>query len=602
MDAMPPSVAGVRALVSAYASGRLDPAAALRAVHAAIDRRGADGVWIHVRPLEATLAELGQAERRRQAGAALPLLGVPFAVKDNIDVAGLPTTAGCPAFAYKAERTATTVARLQAAGAVLVGKTNLDQFATGLVGTRSPYGAPASVFHPDYISGGSSSGSAVAVAAGLVAFALGTDTAGSGRVPAAFNGIVGLKPTRGVLSTAGVVPACRSLDCVSIFARDAEDAAAVFAIASGFDPADPYSRAGGPPAPPFGPGFRVGAPPPAQREFFGDEGAAHLYEAALERLEGIGGRVVEIDLTPFRAAAELLYAGPWVAERLAAIRPFFERHADAMDPVVRSIIGGATRLTAVDAFEGLYRLEALRRETGEQWKAVDVLALPTAGTIYTHARIAADPITLNGNLGYYTNFVNLLDLSAIAVPAGLRPNGLPFGLSLITPPFHDEALCALGAAFAAGRLTVTTGRAAVRLAVVGAHLTGQPLNHELTGRGARLVRAGHTAPEYRLYALTGTVPAKPGLIRVRPGQGDAIEVEVWALDEAAFGGFVAAVPPPLAVGTLRLDDGGEVKGFLCEPLAVEGARDITGLGGWRSYLASPGGLASAGGLPSAGAA
>ena len=583
------AVPGVRDLVSAYATGQLHPADALRAVHAGIERRGADGVWIHVRPLEATLAELGQVERRRQAGAAVPLFGVPFAVKDNIDVAGLPTTAGCPAFAYKAERTAGVVERLQAAGAVLVGKTNLDQFATGLVGTRSPYGAPASVFHPDYISGGSSSGSAVAVAAGLVAFALGTDTAGSGRVPAAFNGIVGLKPTRGVLSTAGVVPACRSLDCVSIFARDAEDAAVVFAIASGFDPADPYSREGGLPAAPFAVDFRVGAPPPAQREFFGDEGAAHLYEAALERLRALGGQVVEIDLTPFRAAAELLYAGPWVAERLAAIRPFFERHADAMDPVVRSIIGGASRLSATDAFEGLYRLEALRRETGAQWKAMDVLALPTTGTIYTRARIAADPVALNANLGYYTNFVNLLDLSAIAVPAGLRPNGLPFGLSLIAGAFHDEALCGLGAAFAKGRLAAAGGRLAVRLAVVGAHLTGQPLNHELTGRGARLVRSARTAPEYRLYALAGTAPAKPGLVRVRPGQGGAIEVEVWELDEAPFGSFVAAVPPPLAVGTLRLDDGGEVKGFLCEPLAVEGARDITALGGWRRYLATGGG-------------
>ena len=584
-----PAVAGVRDLLSAYAGGRLRPADALRSVHDAIERRGADAVWIHVRPLEATLAELDQAEQRRLAGAAVPLLGLPFAVKDNIDVAGLPTTAGCPAFAYKAERTASVVERLQAAGAVLVGKTNLDQFATGLVGTRSPYGAPASVFHPDYISGGSSSGSAVAVAAGLVAFALGTDTAGSGRVPAAFNGIVGLKPTRGLLSTAGVVPACRSLDCVSIFARDAEDAGAVLAIASGFDPADPYSREGRPPAPPFAAGFRVGAPPPDQREFFGDEGAAHLYAGALERLQALGGELVEIDLTPFRAVAELLYAGPWVAERLAAIRPFFERHADAMDPVVRSIIGGASRLSATDAFEGLYRLEALRGETGAQWKAMDVLALPTTGTIYTRARIAVEPLALNANLGYYTNFVNLLDLSAIAVPAGLRPNGLPFGLSLIAPAFHDEALCALGAAFAKGHLALAGGRLAVRLAVVGAHLTGQPLNHELTGRGARLVRAARTAPEYRLYALAGTAPAKPGLVRVRPGQGRTIEVEVWELEEAAFGAFVAAVPPPLTIGTLRLDDGGEVKGFLCEPLAVEGARDITALGGWRRYLASEGG-------------
>jgi allophanate hydrolase len=580
------AVPGVRALRATYAAGALHPADVLRAAHAAIDRRGEDAVWIHRVRLDDALAALDRAERRRQVGVSLPLFGVPFAVKDNIDVVGLPTTAACPAFAYKAERTATAVERLQAAGAILMGKTNLDQFATGLVGTRSPYGAPSSVFHPDYISGGSSSGSAVAVAAGLVAFALGTDTAGSGRVPAAFNGIVGLKPTRGMVSAAGVVPACRSLDCVSIFARDAEDAAAVLAVARGVDPADPYSRPPGPAAPPPARGFRFGAPRPAQREFFGDEAAAHLYEAALARLAALGGQAVEIDLAPFRAAADLLYAGPWVAERLAAIRAFFARHAEDMDPVVRSIIEGAGRLSAVDAFEGLYRLEALRRETAEQWHTMDVLALPTTGTIYTHARIAADPIGLNSNLGYYTNFVNLLDLAAIALPAGRRSSGLPFGLSLIAPAFHDDALCALAAAFAAGRLAEPDAPAAIHLAVVGAHLAGQPLNPELTRRGARLVRTVRTAPEYRLYALAGTRPPKPGLVRVRSGQGGAIEVEVWEMDAAAFGAFVAAVPPPLAIGTLRLEDGAEVKGFVCEPLAVEGARDITALGGWRAYLTS----------------
>ncbi|HKZ04903.1 MAG TPA: allophanate hydrolase [Methylomirabilota bacterium] len=580
------AIPGVRALLAGYAAERLHPADALRAAYAAIDARGEDRVWIHRMPLEAALSALEEADGRRRAGAALPLFGVPFAVKDNIDVAGLPTTAGCPAFAYKAERSATVVQRLERAGAILVGKTNLDQFATGLVGTRSPYGAPSSVYDPAYISGGSSSGSAVAVAAGLVAFALGTDTAGSGRVPAAFNEVVGLKPTRGLVSAAGVVPACRSLDCVSIFCHDAEDAATVLRVARGRDPADPYSRPPAASAPPLGPGFRFGVPPPAQREFFGDEGAARLYEVALERLAALGGQAVEIDFAPFRAAAELLYAGPWVAERLAAIRPFFERHADAMDPVVARIIGGGARYSAADTFDAMYRLEALRRATEAQWRGMDVLALPTTGTIYTHARIAADPIGLNTNLGYYTNFVNLLDLSAIAVPAGRRPNGLPFGLSLIAPAFHDEALCALGSAFAAGRLGDPGTRAAVRLAVVGAHLAGQPLNHELTGRGARLAWSGRTAPEYRLYALAGTNPPKPGLVRVAPGEGGAIEVEVWELQAAEFGAFVAAVPPPLAIGTVWLADGSSVKGFLCEPLAVEGAQDITALGAWRAYLAS----------------
>ena len=576
----------IAALLAGYGDGSLRPEDVLREAYAAIERRGADHVWIHRVPLETTLEALEEADGRRRVGAALPLFGVPFAVKDNMDVAGLPTTAGCPAFAYKAERSATVVQRLQNAGAILVGKTNLDQFATGLVGTRSPYGAPSSVYDPAYISGGSSSGSAVAVAAGLVAFALGSDTAGSGRVPAAFNGIVGLKPTRGLVSAAGVVPACRSLDCVSIFGRDADDAAAVLAVARGPDPADPYSRGPAPPAPPFGPGFRFGVLVRTQREFFGDEGAARLYEVAIERLAALGGQAVEVDFQPFRAVADLLYAGPWVAERLAAIRPFFERHAEAMDPVVARIIGEAARFSAADAFEGLYRLEALRRTTETQWRGMDVLALPTTGTIYTHARIAADPVGLNTNLGYYTNFVNLLDLAAIAVPAGRRPNGLPFGLSLIAPAFHDEALCVLATAFASGRLSAEGERAAVRLAVVGAHLTGQPLNHELTSRGGRLVWSGRTSPEYRLYALARSNPPKPGLVRVGPGQGTAIEVEVWELDAAGFGAFVAGVPPPLTIGTVRLEDGRTVKGFLCEAIAVEDAQDITSLGGWRAYLAS----------------
>ncbi len=578
------AVPSVGTLLAGYAAGTLRPEDVLRASYAAIERRGADGVWIDRLSLAEARAQLDVADARRRAGATLPLFGVPFAVKDNMDVAGRATTAACPAFAYTAARTATVVERLQAAGAVLVGKTNLDQFATGLVGIRSPYGAPASVFHPDYVPGGSSSGSAVAVAAGLVAFALGTDTAGSGRVPAAFNGIVGLKPTRGLVSMAGIVPACRSLDCVSVFARTAEDARIVFDVARAADPADPYSREGGADAPPFEPDFRFGVPSPGEREFFGDGAAADLYEAALLRLEHLGGRRVEIDFAPFRAAAELLYAGPWVAERLAAIRSFFEAQPEAMHPVVRTIIAGATRLSAADVFEGIYRLEALRKATAAQCRGMDVLALPTTGTIYTRAQVEADPIRLNSNLGFYTNFVNLLDLTAIAVPAGLRPNGLPFGMSLITSAFHDRALCGLGTAFATGRLPVPPSRARIRLAVVGAHLAGQPLNGELTARGARLVRACRTASAYRLFALAGTTPPKPGLIRVAGARGAAIEVEVWELEEGPFGAFVSRVPPPLAIGSVTLEDGETVKGFVCEGHAVEEAEDISVYGGWRAYL------------------
>jgi allophanate hydrolase len=593
------STPGVGPLLSAYAAGALDPATVLREVYAAIGRRGADSVWIHVVPLEDALAQLDAARQRRDAGAALPLLGVPFAIKDNIDVAGRPTTAGCPAFAYKPETTATVVRRLQAAGAVLVGKTNLDQFATGLTGTRSPYGALSSVFDPAYVAGGSSSGSAVAVAARLVAFALGTDTAGSGRVPAAFNGIVGFKPTRGLVSTAGVVPACRSLDCVSVLAPTVDDVARVFAVARGPDPEDPYSRehTGAPVS--LGPGFRFGVPGHAQREFFGDEAAARLYEQALDRLEALGGRRVEIDLSPFRGAAELLYGGPWLAERLAALGPFFDAHPEEIHPVVRTIVGRAAALSAVDVFHGMYRLEALRRGAAAQWAGMDVLVLPTTGTIYRHTAVEADPIRLNDNLGYYTNFVNLLDCCAVAVPAGLRPNGLPFGISLIGPAFHDEMICALGTIWErrreersldpGGAVPRSSGDRAVQLAVVGAHLSGQPLNRALADRGARLVRACRTAPVYRLYALRATVPPRPGLVRVAGEPGAAVEVEVWELGEAAFGSFVAAIPPPLSIGTVTLEDGEAVKGFLCEAHAVAGADDISACGGWRAYLAGRGG-------------
>jgi allophanate hydrolase len=528
-------------------------------------------VWIELVPKEQALARAAALESSPDS-MKLPLCGVPFAVKDNIDVAGMPTTAGCPAYAYTPEQSARVVELLLAAGAILIGKTNLDQFATGLVGVRSPYGICSSVYDDRYISGGSSAGSAVAVAKGLVSFSLGTDTAGSGRVPAAFNNLIGTKPTRGAISNDGVVPACRTLDCVSIFAANAEDALTVLKSArepGTRDAAAPW--AGGP--------FRFGVPPADQLEFFGDTAASELYTAAIARMEQRGGARVEFDFRPFRAAANLLYSGPWVAERLTAIKPFFEAHADEMDPTVRTIIGGASKYSAVDTFDAMYKLEEFRKQTAAEWARMDVMLLPTTGTTYTIEEVRAQPIALNTNLGYYTNFVNLLDLAAVAIPAGFRANGLPFGVTLIGPAFTDAALHHL----ASGTYPKTPPGCCL-VAVLGAHLTGQPLNWQLTERGARLVKTCRTAPGYRFYALSGSVPAKPGLVRDDSVQGPGIEVEVWAVPMEHFGSFVALIPPPLSIGTATLDDGSVVKCFLCEPYAIPAAREITELGGWRNYL------------------
>jgi len=522
----------------------------------------------------------------RPSGVDGPLAGMTFAIKDNIDLAGLPTTAGCPAFAYQPERSAYVVERLMKAGAIPIGKTNLDQFATGLVGTRSPYGACSSVFDERYISGGSSSGSAVAVARGLVDFSLGTDTAGSGRVPAAFNNLIGLKPTRGLLSTSGVVPACRSLDCVSVFAKDCDLARRVWNVARGFDARDPFSRVIGPgqdAAPWLGGAFRFGVFPEDGLEFFGDDEAAALYRKAVDRLNELGGEKIEIDFSIFGEAAALLYSGPWVAERLAAIRPFMETHADEMNSVVRDVISGAQRYSAVDAFEAEYKLRELRRRSEAEWRKVDVMVLPTTGTIYTHEAVEAEPIKLNTNLGYYTNFVNLLDLAAVAAPAGFRANGLPFGISFIGLAFSDEALLSLADFYHRGTAPAAPP-GCVPVAVVGAHLSGQPLNCQLTERGARLMKTCRTALGYRLYALDGTVPPKPGLVRDLEFSGDGIEVEVWAVPEDRFGGLVAAVPPPLGIGCATLDNGDVVKCFICESYAIEHATEITSFGGWRNYL------------------
>ena len=574
------------ALKTAYDAGDT-PISVLERVFSRIEAGSLNPIWISLVPRDVVLARA--AEVARGDREKLPLYGVPFAVKDNMDVAGLETTAGCPAFAYLAKETATVVLRLEAAGAILVGKTNMDQFATGLVGTRSPYGACASVYNADYISGGSSSGSAVAVASGLVSFSLGTDTAGSGRVPAAFNNLVGLKPTRGSLSTHGVVPACRTLDCVSIFARTATEAKQVFDAARGFDALDPYSRPSAGrdgQAPWLGGPFRFGVPRRDQWEFFGDAEAQRLFEASVLQLESLGGTAAEFDLRPFQEAAKLLYSGPWVAERLAALKPFFEVHAEEIHPIVRGIIEGGAKYSAVDCYEAQYRLEELRRQTDVFWANTDLMLLPTTGTTYTHAEVEAEPVRLNSNLGIYTNFVNLLDLAAIAVPAGFRPNGLPFGVSLIGPAQTDTALLAMAARMQqpSDPWPLTSPPGCTLLAVVGAHLTGQPLNRQLTERGARLVSTTKTALGYRLYALPNTSPPKPGLVRAPGGEGPGMEVEVWAMPTAHFGSFVAEVPAPLGIGCLELADGSVVKGFICEPYALESAVEITQFGGWRAYL------------------
>jgi allophanate hydrolase len=592
-------------LAAAYAAGATTPVEVAREVLRRVRAAGDDHVWVSkvaeaaVMARAALLAGL-DAETRR----GLPLYGIPFAVKDNIDVAGMETTAACPAFAYRAQRSATCVERLIDAGAILVGKTNLDQFATGLVGVRSPYGVPRNPMAPDYVPGGSSSGSAVAVSSGLVSFALGTDTAGSGRVPAGFTNIVGLKPTRGLISAAGVVPACRTLDCVSIFALTADDALDVLRVAAVPDTADAYSRRGEIGAATRPPAFRFAVPQAAQRQFFGDEAARAEYETGIARLTAMGGTPVEIDYAPFLATAKLLYEGPWLAERLHAAKDLLARHPEALHPVTRQIIAGGDGYSGLDAFRGLYRLEELRAATRPVWDTADMLYVPTTGTIYSVAEVEADPIRLNANLGFYTNFVNFLDLSAIAVPSGMRPAGgpkagTPIGATFIAPAFRDGMLAALGAEFHARTALPlgATGAALPRrpaapaarteiidVAVVGAHLSGQPLNPQLTSLGAVLRRRARTTPAYRLYALPGT-PARPGLVRVAEG-GASIECEVWSVPAAKFGGFVAAIAAPLGIGKLVLDDGSQVSGFICEPIGVQGAEDITQFGGWRGYLSS----------------
>lgn len=611
MDSLFP-LSDISSLQERYISGELTPSQLVEIIHAEI-QADTHSAWIHRLPLE-TLKYYAETVEKEEM-SALALYGIPFAIKDNIDLAGVPTTAACPEFAYTPQCSATVVQRLIDAGAIPIGKTNLDQFATGLNGTRSPYGACRNAFNPNYISGGSSSGSAVVLAKGLVCFSLGTDTAGSGRVPAAFNNIIGYKPTKGLLSLRGVVPACRSLDCVSIFAFTAVDAGRVFAVAAGYDPQDIYSREqqkydhnpSSSQQLPRQPAC-FGLPHKEQLQFFGNQESERLFSEALKKLQALGNSIIEIDFSPFTEAARLLYEGPWVAERYTAIQNFFDTHNDQVISPVREIIEEANRYSATDVFNGLYRLRALKQQADRIWSDVDFLLTPTTGTIYRIQEILEEPVRLNANLGYYTNFMNLLDYSAVAVPAGFQNDGLPFGITLVAPAHRDVSLLHLASRLqqAYALPLGTTGyplvkevlpnkfafqdiqaiqNELVRIVVCGAHLSGLPLNEQLTSRGGRLVISTTTSCDYRLYALPGGPPDRPGLVHVENGeQGSGVEVEVWELPVREFGSFVAAIPAPLSIGTVKLADSSTVQGFLCERYAVISAKDISSFGSWRTYL------------------
>jgi len=585
---------------AAYRSGAMTPD---RLLSLAAQYSADDSAWIARAQPEQLAMQLAQLNDRLDAVGGdidkLPLYGVPFAIKDNIDAAGWDTTAACPEFAYSPTSDATVVAKLRAAGAILMGKTNLDQFATGLVGTRSPYGAVGNSFNADYVSGGSSSGSASVVARGLVAFALGTDTAGSGRVPAGFNNIVGLKPTKGRFSNTGLVSACRTLDCISVFALTVEDAAAVAQVAQGYDASDAYSRSN-PYTAPVSVGASIKLAIPASLEFFGDTQNQAVFEQAVEHFKALGAVISEVDFSAFKALADQLYSGPWVAERTVALEGMLEHQPQAINPVVRGIVENGFQYSACDAYKAEYLRAELSRRINDTLAGFDALLVPTSPTIRTRADMVLEPVRYNAQFGYYTNFTNLADLSALALPAGLRADGLPCGITLLAPAWHDSALAHLGQRWQAS-LELPLGATerhlpapaaaqqapgTVRVAVVGAHLSGMPLNFQLTTRNAVLVEQTLTASTYRLYALPGTVPPKPGLARADGGR--SIIVELWDMPIARFGEFVAEIPAPLGIGTLMLADGRSVKGFICEPWALADALDVTEFGGWRAYVTSKG--------------
>ena len=593
LDTLPFTLPSLR---SAYADGA-SPAAVVEEVYRRIAGVDDPGIFIDLFDKAEVLAA---ATVLKGLDRSLPLWGVPFAIKDNIDVAGHPTTAACPAFTYVAKEDAAAVARLKAAGALAIGKTNLDQFATGLVGVRSPYHVPLNAIDPAIVPGGSSSGSAVAVAHGMVSFSLGTDTAGSGRVPAALNNIVGLKPTLGAISASGLVPACRTLDTISIFALTVEDAHTVLEAVAAHDPRDAYSRAVGvTPLSPLPDTFRVGVPDAATIEFFGDTLQQASYTSDLHRLEKAGAELVPLDFTPFHDIARLLYDGAWVAERHAVIEDLLAANPEAVHPVTRQIIRVAETQSATDAFRGMYRLKELRAVADPMVASVDLLCVPTIPTFYTVADLAQDPIGPNARLGTYTNFVNLMDLCGIAVPTARRSDGRPGSVTLLAEAGRDGWLASVALALErSGNVGATAhprpapgvhapqpGADEMAIAVCGAHMAGLPLNGQLTSRGGRFLRATTTAGDYRLYALNGGPPERPGLVR-DPTGGGSVPVEVWALPMAEVGGFLAGIPSPLGLGTLTLSDGEKVTGFLCEPHGLAGAKELEAEAGWRGHLAS----------------
>ena len=584
---------------AAYAAGTVTPVDLVREVLRRVEA-GPTVAWL---ALFSEQELITRARAIMKAGPdGLPLYGIPFAVKDNIDVAGLPTTAGCPAYANSPKRSAFVVAALERAGAIVIGKTHLDQFATGLVGTRAPVGPCPNAFKKTYISGGSSSGSAVAVALGQVSFALGTDTAGSGRVPAAFNNIVGLKPTRGRLSTRGVVPACRSLDCVSIFAALPGDAARLLEVAGGdYDARDPFARDFSKTLPGVATGAKFVFGVPAAEDVELESPVRKLWTDTIRGLEKLGGKKRVIDFRPFRDAARLLYEGPWLAERYAAVGRFIEKHPDSVLPVTRDIILAGGEPRAVDAFRATYKLAELRRKAEKALGSCDFILTPTAPEHYTIAAVREEPFALNARLGTYCNYMNLLDLSAVALPAGMRADGLPFGVTIFADAGADVKLLSFAQRFLAAREHACGAKHKVRvradnwpaagdgvpseygIVVCGAHMSGMALNHQLLERGAKLLRKTRTAPVYRFYALGGGGVARPGMVRAASG-GASIEVEVWSLPAARWGDFIDGIPAPLGIGSVELKDGSRVKGFLCESLAVEtipGTREITHLGSWR---------------------
>jgi len=599
----------IGALQQAYRSGTLTVHSFLREKLQQA-KHDVHNCWIST-VSEAQLDHMLEALKHKPM-AELPLYGVPFAVKDNIDLSFLATTAGCEAYRYQPSASSQVVKLLMDAGAIPLGKTNLDQFATGLVGVRSPWGAVKNSFDEEYVSGGSSSGSAVAVAKGQVTFSLGTDTAGSGRVPAAFNNIVGLKATKGLLSCTGVVPACKSLDCVTLFASTADELNLLLDISAQFDTQDCYSRANLPnnEMSAYAPdgtltGLKIGVPKAEQLAFFGNDSAAAVFADNVTALKKAGAELITIDFQPFLDAAKMLYEGPWVAERYAAIEAFFEKDPKQCLPVIETIIGGATAHSAVSAFNAMYRLQAYKMQCDALLATLDCVITPTAGSIYKIADVEVDPIQLNANLGYYTNFMNLLDYAAIAVPAGFLASGLPFGVTLFGPAFSDRLLLSAASQLQQinGFTLGATGHAftiadrpdeqeqkapegMMQLAVCGAHLTGCPLNYQLIERGAVLLNTCQTSADYRFYALAGGPPFRPGLIRVTADsqQGVAIEVEVWEIPVATLGSFLQGIGQPLGLGKVELDDGSWVTSFICEGYAIESATDISHFGGWKAYI------------------